>query len=130
MLQVAPKSFHENAARAGFKPGATLGEEIFQKIIDHPEGIWVGKVDTENNFAEIKTTDGKINLYIPELLDELKTIEATREKTALVMPSEFPFILMAGRHMSMNANTLMRDPAWNEGKRACTLAMHPDDAAP
>ena len=24
---------------------------------------------------------------------------------------------MAGRHMSMNANTLMRDPAWNEGRR-------------
>jgi anaerobic selenocysteine-containing dehydrogenase len=36
---------------------------------------------------------------------------------------------MAGRHISTNANTLMRDPAWNDGKRACTLAMHPDDAA-
>jgi anaerobic selenocysteine-containing dehydrogenase len=45
------------------------------------------------------------------------------------MPSEYPLILMAGRHISMNANTLMRDPAWNEGKRACTLAMHPSDAA-
>ena len=129
MLQVAPKSFQEDAARAGFKPGPTLGEEIFQQIMDHPEGIWVGKVDPENNFAEIKTTDGKINLHIPELLDELKTIEATREEAALVMPSEFPFILMAGRHISTNANTLMRDPAWNEGKRACTLAMHPNDAA-
>jgi anaerobic selenocysteine-containing dehydrogenase len=31
--------------------------------------------------------------------------------------------------MNTNANTLMRDPAWNAGKRACTLAMHPDDAA-
>jgi anaerobic selenocysteine-containing dehydrogenase len=129
MLQVAPKSFQKNAARAGFKQGPTLGEEIFQQIMNHPEGIWVGKVDPENNFAEIKTADGKINLHIPELLDELKTIEVTREEAALVMPSEFPFILMAGRHMSMNANTLMRDPAWNEGKRACTLAMHPDDAA-
>jgi anaerobic selenocysteine-containing dehydrogenase len=29
----------------------------------------------------------------------------------------------------MNANTLMRNPAWNEGKRACTMAMHPADAA-
>jgi len=45
------------------------------------------------------------------------------------MPAEFPLVLMAGRHMSMNANTLMRDPAWNEGRRPCTLAMHPDDAA-
>jgi anaerobic selenocysteine-containing dehydrogenase len=129
LLQVSPKSFHENAARAGFQPGTALGEEIFQQIIDHTEGIWAGKVDPENNFHEIKTEDGKINLYIPELLDELKSIDAKREETSLVMPPEFPLILMAGRHMSMNANTLMRNPAWNEGKRACTLAMHPDDAA-
>ncbi|MDP2853426.1 MAG: molybdopterin-dependent oxidoreductase [Smithellaceae bacterium] len=128
MLQVAPKSFHENAARAGYTPGPTLGEEIFQKIVDHPEGIWVGKVDPEKSFAEIKTKDGKIDLYIPELLDELKSIEVTREEAALVMPPQFPLILMAGRHISTNANTLMRDPAWNEGKRACTLAMHPEDS--
>jgi len=128
MLQVAPKSFHENAARAGYKQGATLGEEIFQQIMDHPEGIWMGKVDPENNMTELKTDDSKINLYIPELLDELQSIEAQREEAALVMPSHFPLILMAGRHISINANTLMRDPAWNEGKRACTLAMHPYDA--
>ena len=28
----------------------------------------------------------------------------------------------------MNANTMMRDPAWNEGRRACTVAMNPIDA--
>jgi len=129
LLQVSPKSFQANAARAGFKPGPMLGEEIFRKILDHPEGIWVGKVDEENNFAEIKTADKKINLHIPELLDELKSIEAAGEEAALVMPAEFPLVLMAGKHCSMNANTLMRDPAWNEGKRDCTVAMHPDDAS-
>jgi len=129
MLQVAPKSFHENAVQAGFKPGDGLGEEVFQQIIDHPEGIWVGKIDPENNFAEIKTEDKKINLHIPELLDELKALGSANEEAALIMDPKFPLILMAGRHMSMNANTLMRDPAWNEGKRACTLAMHPNDAA-
>lgn len=128
MLQVAPKSFHENAARAGFKPGETLGEEVFQQIIDNPEGIWVGKVDSENNLAELKTDDGKIGLNIPELIAELKSVDAVNEEAALVMDSGFPLVLMAGRHISTNANTLMRDPAWNEGKRACTLAMHPDDA--
>jgi len=128
MLQVAPKSFHENAARAGYKPGATLSEEIFQQIMDHPEGIWVGKVDPEHNLGNIKTDDGRICLHIPELLDELEGIDAEREEAALVMPSEYPLILMAGRHISMNANTLMRDPAWNEGKRSCTLAMHTADA--
>lgn len=129
MLQVAPKSFYKNAIRAGFKSGATLGEEIFRQIMDHPEGVWVGKIDPENNFSEIKTEDGKINLHIPELIEELQSVEAQREEAMLVMPSQYPLILMAGRHTSMNANTMMRDPAWNEGKRACTLAMHPDDAA-
>ena len=129
MLQVAPKSLYKNAIRAGFKSGATLGEEIFRQIMDHPEGVWVGKIDPENNFSEIKTEDGKINLHIPELIEELQSVEAQREEAMLVMPSQYPLILMAGRHTSMNANTMMRDPAWNEGKRACTLAMHPDDAA-
>ena len=128
MLQVAPKSFQEDASRAGFKPGATLGEEIFQQIMDHPEGIWVGKVDAGNNLASLKTDDGKICLHIPELLDELKSVDAESEEAALVMPYEYPLILMAGRHVSTNANTLMRDPAWNEGKRVCTLSMHPADA--
>ncbi len=31
--------------------------------------------------------------------------------------------------MDYNANTLMRDTSWNEGKGACTRAMHPDDAS-
>ncbi len=128
LLQVSPKSFQANAARAGFQPGPKQGEEIFQQIMAHPEGIWVGKVDEENNFHEVKTPDGKINLYIPELLDELKSVDATKEEIALQIDKEFPLVLMAGRHTSMNANTLMRNPAWNEGKRACTLAMHPDDA--
>ncbi len=128
MLQVAPKAFYKNAVRAGFQSGPVLGEEIFQRILDHPEGIWVGKVDPENNFAEVKTEDSRINLHIPELLDELQSVEARNEEAAIRMDSKFPLVLMAGRHMSMNANTLMRDPAWNEGKRACTLAMHPADA--
>jgi len=129
MLQAAPKALYKNAVRAGFKSGPGLGEELFGQILDHPEGIWVGKIDPENNFAEIKTEDGKINLFIPELLDELNTVEAAREEAALKLPADFPLILMAGRHIDKNANTLMRDPAWNEGKRACTLAMHPEDAA-
>nr|MBP7342624.1 molybdopterin-dependent oxidoreductase [Syntrophaceae bacterium] len=129
MLQAAPKAFYKNAVRAGYPSGPALGEEIFGQILDHPEGVWVGKLDPENNFAELKTPDGKINLHIPELLNELQNIEAKREEAALAADPEFPLVLMAGRHMDTNANTNMRDPAWNQGKRACTLTMHPDDAA-
>ena len=41
---------------------------------------------------------------------------------------KYPFIMSSGRHMDYNANTQMRDPAWNKGKRACTAIMHPADA--
>ena len=129
MLLAAPKSLYKNAVRAGLTSGPGLGEELFQQILDHPEGVWAGKIDPENNFAEVKTEDGRIHLFIPELIDELNTVEAAREEAALRLPADFPLILMAGRHTDKNANTLMRDPAWNEGKRACTLAMHPEDAA-
>jgi anaerobic selenocysteine-containing dehydrogenase len=30
--------------------------------------------------------------------------------------------------MDYNANTLMRNPEWNKGKRACTVALSLDDA--
>ncbi|WP_052304326.1 molybdopterin dinucleotide binding domain-containing protein [Desulfosporosinus orientis] len=41
---------------------------------------------------------------------------------------KYSFILLAGRHIDENANNLMRNPEWNRGRRACTLAMNPDDA--
>jgi anaerobic selenocysteine-containing dehydrogenase len=128
LLQTAPPAFQENAARAGFNPGPGLGEELFQKTLDHAEGLWIGQVDPERNFEELKTADGRIDLFIPELIDPVRQIKPETEEVALQPDPAFPLILMAGRHTAMNANTLMRDPAWNKDKRACTLAMHPADA--
>lgn len=129
LLMTAPKTFQENAARAGFNPSPIMGEEIFQALLDHPEGIWIGQVDPDKNIESLRTEDGRVNLHIPELADETAAIDASSEAEALVLPDQFPLLLAAGRHMDFNANTLMRDPAWNKGKTACTLAMHPDDAS-
>jgi anaerobic selenocysteine-containing dehydrogenase len=62
-------------------------------------------------------------------MDTIQELDEMHEEAALAQDPAFPLILMAGRHVSVNANTLMRNPAWNEGKRACTLTMHPEDAA-
>jgi anaerobic selenocysteine-containing dehydrogenase len=129
LLQAAPKSFRKAAARAGFTPGMTLGEEVFQAILDHPEGVIIGKADPNDNFTMLATEDGRINIHIPEMAEWIKEIEPASEEAALQPDTAYPFILQAGRHMDTNANTLMRDPSWNRGKRACTLAIHPDDAA-
>ena len=128
MVQTAPKSLRENAARVGFTPGMGMGEEIFQKIMDHPEGIWIGRVDPDRNLDAIRTSDGRINFLVPELRAELESLDAEREEAALAPDPAFPFVLMAGRHFSMNANTLMRNPAWNKGRRDCTLLIHGEDA--
>jgi len=129
MLQTIPKFVRKNAARAGFTPGMEMGEELFQKIMEHPEGIWIGQMDPEENLANVRTEDGKINLVIPELRAELESLDQEHEEAALTPDPAYPLILMAGRHCRMNASTLMRDPSWNEGKRYSTCMMHADDAA-
>jgi anaerobic selenocysteine-containing dehydrogenase len=129
LLNTLPKNAQENAARVGFKPGLTLGEEIFQALLDHPEGLWIGRCDTEKNLETLRTSDGRINIEYPEMADWIQGIDAASEAAALDENQKWPLILVAGRHMDMNANTLMRDPSWNKGRRACTLAMNPEDAA-
>jgi len=128
MLQIAPRGFKESAARAGFKPGLTMGDEIFQAVIDHPEGLWIGKADPDNNFANLRTEDKRLNLYIPEVEEWVCGITPQSEEEQLKGDGNYPFILMAGRHMDMNSNNMMRNPEWNKGRRACTLAMNPGDA--
>jgi len=128
ILMTAPKSFRKNAARAGFETGMDQGERIFQAILDTPEGLWVGQADEQNPMDGIKTPSGKIEVHIPELENTVKALNAQSEAQDLKMPDEFPLILNAGRHMKTNANTLMRNPEWNKGKRACTIAMNPADA--
>jgi anaerobic selenocysteine-containing dehydrogenase len=128
LLQTVPGSFREDAARMGFKPGMTMGEEIFQAILNRPEGLWIGRTDPENNLGMLRTEDGRVNVWIPEMTEWVKGIDAWSEAGLLKGDEAYPLVLMAGRHMDMNANTLMRDPAWNKGRRACTLAMNPNDA--
>ena len=128
MMMTAPKAFRKNAARVGFESGLDQGDRIFQAILDNPQGLWVGEVDPTDNMSGIKTASGRIDLYIPELAEQAKDLDAPGEKVGLQMPADFPLILNAGRHMKYNANTLMRNPEWNAGKRACTIDINPDDA--
>ncbi|MFH1036051.1 MAG: molybdopterin-dependent oxidoreductase [Pseudomonadota bacterium] len=128
LLMTAPKALRQNAARAGFAPGPEQGERIFQALLDQPQGLWVGQADADNPMDGIKTASGKIEVVIPELTEQVKALDAAGEARGLRLPKDFPLILNAGRHMDYNANTLMRNPQWNQGKRACTVAMSPADA--
>jgi len=118
----------EEAVRAGFTLGPDQGLDIYQATTNHPEGVLVGIRDPEKNIEQLATRNGKIQLHTPEVEDWIREINPADEEERLKPDDTFPLILMAGRHMDMNANTSMRDPAWNEGRRACTLVMNPADA--
>ena len=118
----------EDVARAGLEAGPATGEEIFQKILDTPGGVKIGVADTENNLSRLETPDKKVHIHFPEMQSWWKEVQPAAEE-ALLGNKEYPMILMAGNHMDMVANTNMRDPAWNEGRRACTLRIHSVDAA-
>jgi anaerobic selenocysteine-containing dehydrogenase len=128
LFMTAPEVFRKNAARAGFEPGIDQGDRIFQALLDSPQGLWVGRADADNPMDGIKTPSGKIEIYIPELEEQAGSLSAVGEANDLNLPEDFPLILCAGRHMKYNANTLMRNPEWNKGKRACTVAVNPVDA--
>ncbi|MBN1380582.1 MAG: molybdopterin-dependent oxidoreductase [Deltaproteobacteria bacterium] len=124
------KSRQEEAAKAGFPVGPDQGLSLYQAIMNHPEGVLVGIRDPEKNMeTNLSTKNKKIQLYNPEVEDWIRKINPVEEEEQLQPNERFPLILMAGRHIDTNANTAMRDPAWNKGKKTCTLAIHPADAA-
>ncbi len=110
-------------------PRVGWAEKAYEKILKHPEGLWIGKVDDMHPMKQIQTDDGKVQVHIPEMDEWIKEITPEKEAAALTPDPAFPMTLCAGRHMPFNANTLMRKPDWNAGRRACTLSMNPADAA-
>ncbi|MBW1945453.1 MAG: molybdopterin-dependent oxidoreductase [Deltaproteobacteria bacterium] len=131
LLQNLPPAVQEMAARMGFHPGPGLGEEVFQAVLKHPEGLWVGQADRDHwdHFQALDTKDGRINMDVPEMADWIQELDPALESERLQEGEDvYPFIMSSGRHMDYNANTQMRDPAWNQGKRACTALMHTGDA--
>lgn len=108
-------------------PRFAHAELLFERVLESRSGLWIGMASADNMSA-LQTQDKKINLYIPEIADWLTEITPEAEEIALTLAPEFPFILNAGRHKPENANTLMRKPDWNTGRRTSTLAMNPVDA--
>jgi len=127
MLMYPPHAV-DAVTRAGYDLSPFLGDDLFQALMDHPEGILIGRMDPDHNLEELRTPGKHVHLFIEELAEWMAEVEPDPEKTGLEHPS-FPFVLVAGRHFPHNANSIMRDPAWNDHQTVCTLLMNPKDAA-
>ena len=127
LLMMFPQHAGEDIARAGYELSPLVGEELFKKLVDHPEGALIARMPDQDNLNALRTPDGKIHLFIEEMETWMGEIAPDQEEKRLEN-AEYPFVLIAGRHFPYTANTIMRDPEWNSRKQVCTLLMAEEDA--
>jgi anaerobic selenocysteine-containing dehydrogenase len=126
LLAMYPRHAADDLSRAGYEVTPFLGDSLFQGLLDHPEGIMIGRLEPDENLEKLRTPDKKIGLYIEEMAEWIMEIEPDGEKET-INNVDFPLVLVAGRHFPYTANSIMRDPEWNEHKSLCTALMNNED---
>jgi len=118
--------FPDSLRRAGFEgPGFVAAEKLFDAILESPSGVVFAVDEPEDCWSRVFTPNGKIQLSIPELLEELASLENATPGTG---DETFPFVLSAGERRSFTANTIFRSPEWRKKDREGSLRMCPRDA--
>ena len=101
----------------------SLGNALFDAILNGKSGVIISKHKFAEVWSLIKNKDKKIYLEIPEMLDELRELAEENPTN-----EEFPFILMAGERRSYNANQIYRNPEWRKIDAQGAMRIHPADA--
>jgi anaerobic selenocysteine-containing dehydrogenase len=107
-----------NAVR---RAGHRGGVDLFQTILDRPEGTLVTRHEFEDTWSFIRHPDGKIHLDVPEMLAALRALASEPD-------IQYPLVVIAGDRRAYNANQIYRDPAWRKVDPDGALRLHPDDA--
>lgn len=116
LSEVYARKHRAAVRRAGHRDGAAL----FDAILRGRSGVVMSKHEYEDNWALVKTSDGRVHLGVPEMLQELQALASEPEPVS-------PFVLMAGERRAYNANQIYRGPAWRKTDAEGALRMHPDD---
>lgn len=120
------KTYPELVARAGFS-GKSAATAMFNKLRESPSGAFIAISKHEEVFDYLATPDKRLNLVIPEMIEEIDRLDAF--ELAVDMPQGFDFVLVAGSRRAYTANCIIRDPKWIKGKMQIELTLHPEDAA-
>lgn len=124
--QTIVQSDAESVRRAGYEgEGPALGNALFEAILNAPNGVVISSDPYEASFERLHD-GGKINLVLPELLDELGGLVDEEPPSR---DDAFPFVLAAGERRTNTANTIYRDPTWRRKDPKGSLRMSPGDAA-
>jgi formate dehydrogenase len=121
------RTYPESLRRAGFDGDPIAqGEALFDAILESRSGVVFSIDEYDETWQRIETDDGRVNLAIPELLAELRTL---RDEDPSQRDPAFPFVLAAGERRTSTANTIFRDPAWRKKDPDGALRISPEDAA-
>jgi formate dehydrogenase len=115
----------DGVRRAGFGEGPGAADRLFDAILASPSGVVFTEDEPDDSWRRVRTADGKANLVIPELLEELA---AMHDETPPGADPEWPFMLSAGERRSFTANTIIRDPSWRKRDGEGALRISPADA--
>jgi anaerobic selenocysteine-containing dehydrogenase len=108
--------------------GEKAADEVFQQLLDHPEGALLCKVDASKNWEQVRTPDGKAILDPLEIVDMFRNLHIP-EEADFRANGQYPLILQTGERSDYNANTVQRDPSWRKKQRTSYLRMHESLAA-
>ncbi len=124
--QVAMRHPEQVKAAGHVGDGPALGNALFEAMVSSPDGVTFTKHEHDQAFDLLRTTDQKINVAIPEMLEAIRELpQAVTDHSS----DEYPFILSAGERRSFTANTIMRDPDWRKRDPEGALRLSPADAA-
>ena len=111
---------------AGRDPFA-VAEEIFARILAHPEGVTIAIADDTDRFwPYVGFEDGLVRIAPPILVAEMERALSS----PVAEHEDYPFVLASGLRTRWTANTIQRHPGWRKGQGPhCELHVHPEDAA-
>lgn len=109
--------------------GGELGDIIFDKIMNSPSGIKVSEHNYEDTWDLMRTPDKRVNLFIPELLNNWLEKLPTVLKNRVKIERDYPFNLIAGERRTYNANAVIRNLDWIKKDKEGFLKINPLDAA-
>jgi len=123
VLWAAAHQLAMSAPESVGQAGHSGGQDLFERILEGP--VVFTKDEWGTVWERVRTSDGRINVEIPELLGELDDVI---EGGPPIADAEYPLMLSAGERRSFTANTIIRDPDWRKKDREGTLRISPADA--
>jgi anaerobic selenocysteine-containing dehydrogenase len=112
----------DSVRRAGFVDG----DALFDAILASPSGVVFTVDEHDETMRRLDTPDGRVNLVVPELIEELRTLH---DEPGPAKDPDYPIVLSAGERRSSTANTIYRDPSWRKKDPLGALRLSPADAA-